>query len=63
MCVGGHPHGLGISSLFKPGYLQREVLGGALEDRDGLGVDLCLGPGCAKSEQPTGQWRGLRRVK
>jgi len=42
-CPGGRPHGLGISSLFKPGYFQREVMGGALEDRDGLGVDLCLG--------------------
>jgi len=26
-----------------PGYFQREVMGGVLEDRDGLGVDLCLG--------------------
>jgi len=42
-CPGGSPHGLGISSLFKPGYFQREVMDGVLEDRDGLCVDLCLG--------------------
>ena len=74
-CPGGSPHGLGISSLFKPGYFQREVMDGVLEDRDGLGVDLCLGRRLgpllqnarasegAKLEQPTRQWRSLRRVK
>ena len=25
-----------------PSYFQREVMDGTLEDRDGLGVDLCL---------------------
>ena len=42
-CPGGRPRGLGISSLFKPGYFKREVMDGALQDRDDLGVDLCLG--------------------
>jgi len=46
---------------------------GALEDRDGLGVDLCLGrrpapakrasPECLKTEEPTRQWRGPGYVK
>ena len=42
-CPGGRPRGLGISSLFKPGYFQCEVMDGVLDDRDDLGVDLCLG--------------------
>jgi len=31
LILGGRPRGLGISSLFKPGYFQREVMGFALQ--------------------------------
>ena len=76
-CPGGRPRGLGISSLFKPGYFQREVLDCGIEDRDGLGVGLGLGRRhcpllrnaraqsllVKATKQPTRQWRGSRRVK
>jgi len=71
--------GVGVAGRFPAHrrYFQREVMDCALEDRDGLGVDLCLGrrlspllrnaraqSGLSQSNQATNEtWRGSRRVK